>query len=63
MQAHKVQHGEAAAGAKLTEAEVREIRAGHAAGNMTFPQLATKYAVSRTQIVRIVRRRSWQHVE
>lgn len=54
--------GEANHGAKLTDAKVREIRALHAKGGISHPQLAARYGVSKAAIGFIIRRRNWKHV-
>lgn len=48
--------------AKLTEEQVRAIRADHAAG-VEGVALAQRYGVSQTCISRIVLRRSWRYVQ
>jgi len=48
--------------AKLTEAQVREIRARYAAGGVSQSQLAREYGMARTTISSIVRRETWAHV-
>lgn len=55
--------GEKNAAAKLTEAQVREIRARHATGAITFADLGRQYQVSGDTIIRVVRRTWWRHVE
>ena len=52
------QRGERASWAKLTEAQVREIRASAE----TEPALAQKFGVSRSQIGRVRRGERWGHV-
>ncbi|SRR6266446_2645172 len=65
--ADKVRKGRQARGAtngeaKLTEAQVREIRDIYAAGGHTYPQLAERYGVSPCAIGFAVRRVKWRHV-
>lgn len=51
-------HGESHSAAKLTEDNVREIRAS----NNTFTDLGVHYGVNQSQISRIKNRLSWEHV-
>jgi hypothetical protein len=53
--------GERVYGAKLTETDVREIRALYACGHDNV-ELAACYGVTRCNITAIVRRKSWKHV-
>ena len=53
--------GEASVNAKLTEAEVVEIRTRAEAGE-TLAKLAAAYGVSRTSIWRVVKRETWADV-
>jgi len=46
--------------AKLTWAEVREIRPLYAAGDFTLSQLSDRFDVSTNTIAKVVRRDSWQ---
>ena len=48
--------------AKLTEAQVLDIRAAHAAGAASQRQLARKYGVDRKAIQQVIRRKTWIHV-
>lgn len=48
--------------AKLTEDEVRAIRARYKAGGVTQQTLADQYGVSQFVVSLIVRRKSWAHV-
>ena len=48
--------------AKLTEADVREIRRRYAKGRETFAALGHAFSVSPQTVSGIVHRRSWQHV-
>jgi len=48
--------------AKLSEADVLEIRAAHAAGGVTQQKLADKYGVARKSICKIIYRKSWRHL-
>jgi len=52
--------GERQGSAKLTNKSVIEIRESHP--KITYNQLAGQYHVSRTTIVRIVKRESWKHI-
>jgi hypothetical protein len=58
----RVQRGEDKSSARVTEAQVREIRAAYAAGEL-YRELAARFPVSRASIGRIVTRESWRHVE
>ena len=53
--------GEASVNAKLTEAEVKEIRSKAAAGE-TMAKLSASYGASKTSIWRIVNRETWADV-
>lgn len=55
--------GETSKQAKLTEANVREIRALYAKGNTTYDELAHQYGVSGGAIRFIVIRRTWTHID
>lgn len=48
---------------KLTDDKVREIRRLHAAGGYTFAALARRYGVSLSLVSKIVKRKTWRHVE
>ncbi|NDJ91830.1 hypothetical protein [Mycolicibacter kumamotonensis] len=48
--------------AKLTEDDVREIRAHYAAGRWGIKDLADIYAVSTATMSAVVHRRTWRHV-
>ena len=54
--------GEAHGSAKLTAAQVLEIRALYAAGDITLKQLATQFNVSNVHIRFIVIRKLWKHL-
>lgn len=58
----RVAHGEQHPNAKLTEAEVRDIRYQHQAGLITTGKLAKEFGVNQTTIRHIVRREAWKHV-
>jgi uncharacterized protein YjcR len=47
----------------LTETQVREIRARYVKGVVTARFLAAEYGVSHNQILFIVRRVSWNHLD
>lgn len=55
--------GEASGRSKLTETQVREIRARYVKGVVTARFLAAEYGVSHNQILFIVRRVSWNHLD
>jgi len=54
--------GEQSVHAKVTEAQVRDIRRRHAQGDTTQTCLAAEFGVSPSNIWQIVTRRSWKHV-
>jgi hypothetical protein len=49
--------------ARLTEEQVRDIRARYAAGGVSERQLAVEFEVGRYTIRAILRRETWKHVE
>jgi len=49
--------------AKLSEADVREIRRRYAKGRETFAALATAFNVSEACIGLVLHRRTWAHVD
>ena len=49
--------------AKLTEADVRDIRRRYAAGGVTLDELAAEFGVGMANIYMITSRRSWKHVD
>lgn len=53
--------GEDVPSAKLTDDQVREIRARHAAGQ-SQPVIAKAFGISRSNVSCIVRRKTWSHV-
>jgi hypothetical protein len=53
---HKQRH------ARLTESDVRAIRARHAAGGITYQALADEFGVSLTMAWQIVKRQTWKNV-
>jgi len=55
-------HGEQQRLAKLTEAQVRAMRSEYAAGGISQPALAKRYAIGLSTVQDILRRRSWKHV-
>lgn len=55
--------GEGSAAAKLTEAQVREIRQTYVPYEVTCIMLAKQYGVSVATIMAIVKGRQWKHVE
>lgn len=57
-----IRRGEAVPSAVVTEADVREIRALHAAGTHTQRQIATLYGIGFRGVNSIVLRRTWRHV-
>ena len=61
MYPERLARGEAVAVGKLTEAQVREIRARHAAGESGY-KLAPIFGVSQVNISCIVRGKTWRHL-
>lgn len=57
-----IRHGEEHATAKLTEAQVRAIRAEYVPYKVSYTKLGAKYGVSSQQIRNIVRRKAWTHI-
>jgi hypothetical protein len=49
--------------AKLTEADVREIRRRHEVDRASKKSLGRQFNVSDQSILNIIRRRTWRHVE
>lgn len=58
-----IPRGEQIGISKLTEADVREARAIHAAGQMGHKKLARKFGVSPGAMRAVLKRRTWKHVE
>lgn len=58
--AEHVRHGEAAPRARLTQAQVEEIRERYAAGDITQRALAAEYGVSYQHISAIILRKFWK---
>lgn len=54
--------GEKSASAKITEAQVVEIRRRYGEGNVTQSQLAAEFGMSQGSVGDIVRKRRWAHV-
>jgi hypothetical protein len=55
--------GEAAGKARLTEAQVREIRARYVWGVYGAKRLAKEYGVQVDSIFKIVKRLTWKHLD
>jgi hypothetical protein len=55
----KLKRGELAPHAKLTAAQVSEIRSTYAQGDVTRAELARRYGVSQVQIGNVVRGKCW----
>lgn len=49
--------------AKLTDAQVREIRARHQAGEAGYKRLADEYGVSKSVIRDVIKRITWSHID
>lgn len=47
---------------KLTEREVREIRALHRRTSMSINEIARVYHVTKGNVSHIIHRRTWKHV-
>jgi len=54
--------GEKASSAKLTEPQVRAIRAEFAAGGRYHREIAARFGVDTSTVNNIVNRRTWVHV-
>jgi len=54
--------GERNGEARLTESQVRDIRARYAMGGITLQELGNEMGVSKNAIHRAVHRKSWKHV-
>jgi hypothetical protein len=54
--------GEAHCLAKLTDPQVRDIRARYSKGRVSQQSLATEYGVSQVVVSAIVRRKTWKHI-
>lgn len=59
----RVAHGEQQGAAKLTEANVREIRRSYRDGEETLRELSARFGISPPSVFRVVRRITWKHVE
>lgn len=59
---HDPRPGERSNFAKLTELQVKEIRALHATGGLSRTATAAKYGISKSHVGLIVRRKTWAHV-
>jgi hypothetical protein len=55
--------GESNGTSKLTENQVRAMRAEYAAGGISQPALAKRYGIAPGTIEGILHRRSWKHVD
>jgi hypothetical protein len=58
----RVARGEAHGCARLTDAQVTEIRRLYAAGGMTIKRLAQLFHVGTSTIFRVVSRKNWRHI-
>lgn len=54
--------GEANGAARLTEAQVREIRTLYAAGGMSRPKIAARFGICYRTVYNLTERRSWAHL-
>jgi hypothetical protein len=54
--------GERARNVKLKEIDVREIRRAYAAGEASTGELASRYGIARSGVVRIIHFKLWKHV-
>jgi len=57
-----VLRGERHGRAKITAAQVIEIRTLYAAGGLTQPQLGERFGLDRSAISLILRRKNWKHI-
>lgn len=55
--------GDRMAAAKLTDDQVREMRARYAAGGVSQQALAGAFGIHQTIVSRIVRRKAWRHID
>lgn len=58
----RIAKGERQGSAKLTEADVREIRDLYATGNYSLSELGLRFRVNFSAIGKIVRRERWAHI-
>jgi len=49
--------------AMLTEADVKQIRALHAAGGLNYAQIGARFGVEKHVVGMVIRRETWRHVE
>lgn len=65
VQKNRQQCGEDVPGAKLTEGDVRNIRASyqHGVRGKGYASLAKQYGVTLSAIVSVIKRKTWNHVE
>ena len=54
--------GERSGSARLTEMQVREMRALYAAGTLNGPSLAVRFGVAHSNVYAIIKRRTWSHL-
>jgi hypothetical protein len=54
--------GETHGRSKLTDTQVKEIRALYAVGDITQRNLAKSFAISQREICRVVNNKSWKHL-
>ncbi len=59
----RVPRGEASGNTRLSNDDVRSIRAAYDAGGIWQKDLAKQYGCSQQTIQRIVRRKSWKHID
>lgn len=57
-----IPRGEACVMAKLTESDVKEIRAMYASGGYSYHELGVRFKVSLSMIHRIAKRKAWTHI-
>ncbi len=58
----RLAHGERISLAKLTDSQVRQIRALYASGNCTYVQLALQFGVTKGTIGKVINRNTWAHI-
>lgn len=54
--------GESIASSKLTESDVLKIRELYNTNNFSYSELSNRFEVSKSNIIAIVKRKSWKHI-
>ena len=60
---HRVMRGIDSANAKLTEADVRAIRALAASGTLTQKEIGERFGIVQSAVGNIIHRKRWKHLE